>query len=70
MQGIQATSENVEQIRERLRKMSDLELRKFGQAAKWMADPTRNFGPPNPSFQIQLDEARAEWRRRHPKAHQ
>jgi hypothetical protein len=29
MQGIQATSENVEQIRERLRKMSVLELRKF-----------------------------------------
>jgi hypothetical protein len=29
MQGIQATSENVEQIRERQRKMSDLELRKF-----------------------------------------
>jgi hypothetical protein len=31
-----------------------------------MADPRKNFGPPNPAFKIQLDEARAEWRRRHP----
>jgi hypothetical protein len=37
MQGIQANPEAVEQIRERLRKMSDLELRKVGQAAKIMA---------------------------------
>lgn len=44
MQGIQSNSETVEQIRERLRKMSDLELRKFGQAARVMADPRKNFG--------------------------
>lgn len=66
MQGIQTMPENVEQIRERLRKMSDHELRKFGRAASDMADPRKNFGKPNPSFQIQLDEARAEWRRRYP----
>jgi hypothetical protein len=47
--------------------MSDLELRKFGQAAKLMADPSKNFGTPNPAFKIQLDEARTEWRRRHPR---
>jgi hypothetical protein len=64
---IQSTPESVEQIRERLRKMSDLELRKFGQAARVMADPTRNFGKPNPAFAVQLQEARAKWRRRHPK---
>jgi hypothetical protein len=33
MQGIQAVPQNVEQIRERLRKMSDLELREHGRAA-------------------------------------
>jgi hypothetical protein len=67
MQGIQSNPESVEQIRERLRRMSDLELRKFGQAAKLMADPSKNFGTPNPAFKTQLDEGRAEWRRRYPK---
>jgi hypothetical protein len=66
MQSIQTMPENVEHIRERLRKMSDLELRKYGRAARNMADPKKNFGSPNPSFQIHLDEARGEWRRRHP----
>ena len=46
--------------------MSDLELRKFGRSASVMADPKKNFGAPNPAFKIQLDEARAEWRRRYP----
>jgi hypothetical protein len=63
---IQTNAEDIAQIRERIRKMSDLELRKYGRAARDLADPKKNFGPPNPSFQIQLDEARAEWRRRHP----
>jgi hypothetical protein len=63
---IQTEPEDVERVRERLRKMSDLELRKYGRAASDLADPKKNYGPPNPSFQIQLDEARAEWRRRHP----
>jgi hypothetical protein len=58
---------NSEDLRERLRKMSDHELRKFGRAARSMANPKKSFGPPNPAFQIQLDEARAEWRRRHPR---
>jgi hypothetical protein len=65
---IQCEPENIEQIRERLRKMSDLELRKYGRAARDLADPKKNYGPPNPSFKIQLDEARVEWRRRHPKS--
>jgi hypothetical protein len=63
---IQADSENVEQVRERLRKMSDLELRQYGRSARVMSDPTKHFGQPNPAFAIQLQEARAEWRRRHP----
>jgi hypothetical protein len=64
---IQTEPEDIERIRERLRKMSDLELRHYGRAARDLAIPKRNFGPPNPAFKIQLDEARAEWRRRHPR---
>jgi hypothetical protein len=63
---IQTDARDLDQIRESLRKMSDLELRKYGRAARDMADPKKNLGPASPSFQIQLDEARAEWRRRHP----
>jgi hypothetical protein len=46
--------------------MTDLELRKYGRAAADMANPKKNYGKANPAFQIQLEEARAEWRRRHP----
>jgi hypothetical protein len=30
--------------------MSDLELRKYGRAVRDLAEPKKNFGPPNPSF--------------------
>jgi hypothetical protein len=66
---IQSQPEDIEQIRERIRKMSDAELRKYGRAARDLSDPKKNQGKPNPAFKIQLDEARAEWRRRHPKSH-
>jgi hypothetical protein len=62
---IQTEPEDIEKIRERLRKMSDLEQRQYGRAARDLADPKKNLGKPNRSFQVQLDEARAEWRRRH-----
>ena len=42
-------------LREKLRKMSDTELIKFGKEVRRLAE--------NP-FQRQLDEARAEWKRR------
>ena len=64
---IQSSPEDIEQIRERLHKMSDRELQKFGRAASVMADPKKNFGTPNPAFAIQLAEARAKWKRRHTK---
>jgi len=60
---IQSEPENIEQIRERLRKplaarstrkMSDLELRKYGRAARDLADPKKNLGKPNPPFQVQF----------------
>jgi hypothetical protein len=64
---IQTHDDDIAQIRARLRKMSDHELRKFGRSARELTDPKKNFGAPNPAFKIQLDEARAEWKRRHPK---
>jgi hypothetical protein len=47
--------------------MSDEELREFGKAARYMVSPGANMGkPPLPAFVLQLQEARAEWRKRHP----
>ena len=64
-QGIQETPFNVDELQERLRKMSDVELRKFGQAAQHMVSPKVNPGqPPREVFVIQLEEARKEWKRR------
>jgi hypothetical protein len=45
----------LEKLRERLRRMSDEELIKFGKEVRRLAE--------NP-FQRQLDAARAEWKRR------
>ena len=65
MQSIQLATFNVDELRTRLRKMSDKELREFGQAAKYMVSPKANMGKrPLPDFVLQLEEARAEWRRR------
>jgi hypothetical protein len=48
--------------------MSDDELLKFGKSARSLCDPKNNYGrPPREVFLIQLREARAEWKRRHPK---
>jgi hypothetical protein len=64
-QGIQTTPFNVDELRERLQKMSDAELRKFGQAAQHLVSPKTNPGQPPPDvFVIQLDVARKEWKRR------
>jgi len=66
MQSIQLAALDVDALRTRLRKMSDEELPKFGKAARYMVSPTANMGkPPLPDFVLQLEEARAEWRRRH-----
>jgi hypothetical protein len=61
MQSIQMAEFDREALRTRLRKMSDQELRNFGEAARYMVSPTANTGkPPLPSFVLQLEEARAE----------
>ena len=63
-------SMDLDALRERLRAMTDGELLKFGKQMHALCYP-RTYGPdgkPSVSaFSIQLDEARAEWRRRNPK---
>ncbi|HXY02017.1 MAG TPA: hypothetical protein VEI49_00490 [Terriglobales bacterium] len=60
---------DVTTLRERLRTMSDDQLVKFGKAAAYMCSPKANLGhAPRKEFVVQLDEARSEWRRRHPKS--
>ena len=58
------SSDELEQLRLRLRKMSDAQLVSFGKAARSLCRD-----PKCPDvFRRQLQDARAEWRRRHPKA--
>jgi hypothetical protein len=65
--GIQALQ--LDDVRARLRKMSDADLLRFGRAAASLCQPDNQFGhPPRQVFVDQLNEARAEWRRRLPKA--
>jgi hypothetical protein len=54
---------DLEEHRKRLRKMTDEQLLAHGKAAREMTKDKN----PLPVFVIQLREARAEWRRRHPK---
>jgi hypothetical protein len=54
---------DLEQLQARLRKMSEDDLVRFGKAARFMCRDKE----PRQMFVIQLEEARAEWRRRHPK---
>jgi len=49
---------------ERLHRMSDEELIRFGKAARSLCRDPRA----RETFQHQLEEARAEWRRRYPRA--
>jgi len=53
----------VERLRERLRIMPDAELIQFCDAARVLCEAKN----PQKAFEFQLKEARAEWRRRHPK---
>ena len=67
MQSIQLADFDRDALRTRLRKMSDEELREFGEAARYMVSPTANMGkPPLPTFVMQLETAHAEWWRRDP----
>jgi hypothetical protein len=67
MQSIQLADFDRDALRTRLRKMSDEQLSKFGETAQYKVSSTANMGPPPlPTFVLQLEEARVEWRRRHP----
>lgn len=55
------TDIDLEAIRDRLRKMDDEELLRYGKAAASMASSSSRE-----TWTVQLREARAEWRRRHP----
>jgi len=56
--------DELEQLRTRLRKMTDAQLVNFGKAARSLCRD-----PKCPEvFKRQLEEAKTEWRRRHPKA--
>jgi hypothetical protein len=58
---------DVEAFRKRIRKMSDEELLLSGTDAAYMASPAASYGPVRATFIHQLEELRAEWRRRrHP----
>ena len=59
--------ESPEELRKRLREMSNLERRRFGERARKLSDPKMNLGATEPHV-VELEEARAEWRRRHHKS--
>jgi hypothetical protein len=68
MQSVGTSEFNLENIRKHLQRLSDEELIQFGKACRDMLTPQANLGrPPREVFVIQLQEARKEWRRRHPK---
>jgi hypothetical protein len=55
-----------DELRARLARMSDRAPLEYGRAATYMCTPYANLGqPPRKPFAIQLEAARAEWRRRH-----
>jgi hypothetical protein len=51
---------DLDSLRERLRKMTDEELIRWGEAAHWMCKPSFEQSP-RKCFAIQLEEAIAEW---------
>src|SRR5271169_3427088 len=61
---------NREEVRERLGRMSDEKLLRFGRACVYMCSPQANLGkPPREEFVIQLEEARAEYAQRRAQRH-
>lgn len=58
---------DLEELRARLRKMTDAELRRYGQATHYSCSSHAKSGESARNvFIVQLEECRAEWRRRHP----
>jgi hypothetical protein len=61
--------ETIAELRVRLQRMTDYELKGYVVVAKIMSTGSINPDkPPRECFLLQLGEARAEWKRRHPKS--
>ncbi len=68
MQSVDTNEFNLENIRKHVQRLSDEELIQFGKACGDMLTPQANLGrPPREVFVVQLQEARKEWKRQHPK---
>jgi ABC-type proline/glycine betaine transport system ATPase subunit len=67
---IAETQFTVEDFRKRIQLMTDEKLVQTGKAARYMADPRNSADKRTVRdvYVIQLQECRAEWKRRHPKA--
>jgi hypothetical protein len=72
MEGVDIGAFDLHGLRERLRKMSDEELRRFGREAKACAPPTAITGKSETDqlSTIHYQEALSEWFRRHPRTTQ
>jgi hypothetical protein len=59
---------NVDEYRLRLEKMNDTELRKEGRTLAELTRPHPSpHTQPNEQWVVQLEECRAQWRKRHPR---
>jgi hypothetical protein len=70
MIGLQSEGVELVALRAKLQAMTEAELLAFGKSTDHLIYPRRydfHGKPTGSSFSIKLDEARAEWRRRHPK---
>ena len=67
MTGVTQTELNVEELCQHLKTMPETELLRFSQLVKYICSPKENCEPPREVFIVQLREARAECRRRHPR---
>ena len=61
----QSDETHLENLRERLRKRTDEELIQFGKLVRGLSAPRVGVSPD--PWRVQLQLAREEWRRRHPK---
>jgi hypothetical protein len=66
---IAETQFTVEDFRQRIQLMTDEKLVRYGQAARYMADPRNSADKRSVRdvYVTQLQLCREEWRRRHPK---
>jgi hypothetical protein len=64
--GFESEEVQLRKLRERLRLMSDEELIRFGRSVRNLVRAKRVSATPD-SWPAQLEAAREEWSRRHPK---